>query len=183
MAEEHATPAAHAEVPSHGTDHAAPELINLSGTMMILTWVVFAITAFILYKKAWKPILQGLDKREADLRQAIDDAAKTRDELAKIDDQRKHIIAEADAKARDVLDSARKAAVEAAQAIEAKAREESQILLENAQREIRAERERAVASLRRESADLAVSLARKIIGSNLDETRSRAVTDQLIKEL
>ncbi|HEY8241048.1 MAG TPA: F0F1 ATP synthase subunit B [Kiritimatiellia bacterium] len=185
MAEEHATTTATIEVPSHdgGAEHAQPELINLSSGMMMLTWLVFLIVTVILYKTAWKPILAALDKREEDLRKAVDDAAKTREELARIEDTRKQILGEADAKAKDIVESARRAAVDASQAIESKAREEAQILIQNAQREIGAAESRAVAALRKESADMAVNLARKIIGANLDPARSKVVTDQFIREL
>ena len=64
-----------------------------------------------------------------------------------------------------------------------KAREEAQILIQNAEREIGAAQGRAVAALRKESADLAITLAKRVIGANLDEARSRAVTDDLIRKL
>lgn len=173
----------HAGTEVEAGGHGSPNLMNVSPQMMGLTWITFAIMAFILYKKAWKPILGGLEKREADLRKAVDDAQQIREQLAQLDDKRRAIIAEADGKAKDIVDAARKAATEAAGVIENKAREESQILLENAQREIRAEREKAVASLRRESADLAINLSRKIIGESLDEQRSHELVDRLIKKL
>lgn len=168
------------EVPAGGEHHAQPNMIDISGTMMVLTWVTFAITAVILYKVAWKPILAALDKREDSIRKAIDDAEKTRTELAGIEEARARIIAEADNRSVEIVNKARQAAVEAANTIEAKAREEAQILLENARREIRAEQDKAMSSLRRESAELAIEISRKILKENLDETRSRKVADFLI---
>jgi F-type H+-transporting ATPase subunit b len=171
------------EVPSHGGDHTEPSVINVSGSMVVLTWIVFGITAAVLYKTAWKPILAGLDKREETLRKAMEDAEKTRVEMANIEQTRSAMVAQADDRARDLLDKARQAAVETANAIEAKAREESQILLENARREIRAEQNKAMASLRRESAELAIDISRKILGENLDEERSRKIADTLISKI
>jgi F-type H+-transporting ATPase subunit b len=161
----------------------APGLLDVSGPMMLWTWVTFFLFCAVLYKVAWKPILNALEKRESDLRKSVEEAEKIRQELAGIEEQRRAAIAAADQKAREIVDAARQAAVEAAQAVESKARNEAKILLDNAQREISAAQNRAMASLRRESADLAVGLARKILRANLDEARTRAVTDQLIKEL
>ena len=63
------------------------------------------------------------------------------------------------------------------------AKEDAQIVVENAQREIRTIREKAEASLKRESAEMAITLASKIIGENLDDERNRNLTDKLISEL
>ena len=183
----------HAETPALGTAtmehpadagaHAAPNPVQVNGPMMGLTWLTFGLLALVLYKVAWKPILSALDKREESLRKALDEAEKTRAEMASIDQTRAAIIAEADKRSREILDQARQAAVETANAIEAKAREESQILLENARREIHAEQEKAMASLRQESAELAIDITRKLIKENLDEPRSRKLASSLIGQV
>lgn len=187
MAVEQETTHGTIEVPAshdaHAGGHGGGNPVNVTPQMVGLTWITFLLMAVVLYKVAWKPILGALEKREEDLRKAIENAQKTREELAKIDETRQKIVSEADAKAHEIVNAARQAAVDAASVIEQKAREESQILLENAQREIRTAQEKAIASLRKESADLAVQMARKVIGDNLDEARSRALTDKLIREL
>lgn len=180
---EHVQHQATAEVPAHGGDHQGEvKVVDISGQMMILTWITFGITAAVLYKVAWKPILAALDKREDTLRQAIENAEKTRVEMAGIEQARARIIGEADNRSREIVDKARQAAVEAAQSIEAKAREEAQILLDNARREISAEQEKAMSTLRRESAELAINISRKILKENLDEKRSRTIADALINQ-
>lgn len=178
---EHATTAT-VEQPSHGGDagHHAASVTDVSSTMLVLTWVTFGLLAAILYKVAWKPILAGLDKREADIRTALEEQQKIREQLAQIEASRSKIIGEADAKAKEILDAARKGAVEAAHVIESKAREEAATLIVTAQREIQAAQEKATAVLRKESADLAISLSRKILRGNLDEDRSRKLADDLI---
>lgn len=169
--------------PSKGDAKGAPNPVDVSAPMMGLTWLTFGLLAIVLYKVAWKPILSGLDKRENDIRTALEEARKSREEYARLEERRKLLIAEADAKAQEMIDSARQAALSAAATIEAKAREESQILLANAQREIASAREKAISDLRRESADLAIGLSRKIIGETLDEQRGRELVDRLIKTM
>lgn len=184
-----ATPdTAHVEVPAghdaggHGDAHSQM-VSDVNATMVVLTWVTFGLLAAVLYKIAWKPILAGLDEREASIRKALEDAAKAREEAERIGRERDLRIAEADAKAKAIVDTAREAAVQLGATIEAKAREEVQILMENAHREIRTEREKALAALRKESAELSVQLARKVIQQELDETRSRRLVDQLIEKI
>jgi len=172
------------EVPAdHGAHGESPQMINISGSLMVFTYITFALTAFVLYKAAWKPILAALDKREQDIRKAVEDAEKVRTELENLEASRARIITEADNQARDIVDKARAAAAEAARAIEEKAREEAQILLDNARREIQTEQDKARAQLRRESAGLAIDISRRILKDNLDEARSRKLADSLISQI
>ncbi|HMP75818.1 MAG TPA: F0F1 ATP synthase subunit B [Kiritimatiellia bacterium] len=157
--------------------------IKVDGHMVGLTWLTFGILALLLYKVAWKPILAALDQREKQLRDALEEARLTREEYAQLDERRKQLIDEADAKARQIVEQARQAAIETSRTIEAKARDEANILLANAQREISSAHEKAVADLRRESADLAVGLTRKILADQLDEPRSRSLVDRLLTQV
>jgi len=170
------------EVPS-GHGQVQPKVIDVQPKMMMLTYVTFIITAIVLYRVAWKPILGVLSKRETMLRKSVEEAEKIRAEMATIDQTRAKIIDEADKKARDIVDQARAAALETGKTIEAKAREEAQILLENARREIHAEQEKAMAALRKQSAELAIEISRRLIKENLDETRSRAFADKMIGQI
>jgi len=181
---EHATTTATVEVPAHAesAEHAAA-VTDVNTKMIVLTWITFGLLAAVLYKVAWKPILAGLEKREADIRKALDDAKKATDELAKIEESRARVIAEADAKAKEIVDAARKGAVDAATVIEAKAREDAQLMISTAQREITSAQEKAIAALRKESAELAISISRKILRDNLDESRSRKLADELIQQV
>ncbi|MCO5043990.1 MAG: F0F1 ATP synthase subunit B [Kiritimatiellae bacterium] len=161
------------------TGHDQPNPLDVSGSMVAFTWLTFGLLALVLYKVAWKPILNALDQRENQIKTALEEAEKTRAEYAKIEEERQRLIQQADEKARQIVDQARHAAIESAQVIEAKARDEAGILLANAQREIRSEHDRVIADLRRESAELAISLARKILADQMDEARSRSLLERL----
>lgn len=151
--------------------------------IMLLTWVTFFILLTILYKFAWKPILQTLDDREEGIRKAVDEADKTHAEYQRIEETRKKLISEAQEQAKALVDQSRKAAVNAAKVIEQKTKEQAEIVLENAQREIKSEKEKAEAVLRQESAQIAVALAGKLIAENLTDDRNKKLIDRLIKEI
>lgn len=197
MAEQkHDTPAAdhsghgdtHAEVSvahgdGHGKDHGSSGPISLDANMFLLFLLVFFIAGIILRKYAWNPILSALDEREKKISDSIASAEKIAEEMANLDKKVEERIAEADAKAKDVLDHAKNGARDAARKIEHDAREEAKILLENARREISTAEDKAIANLRQESAQMAVALAGKILQSELDEAKSRELTDKLINDL
>ena len=178
MAEEHIQTET---VTSAQESHHQQSFISPDVTMMLLTWVTFLSLLAILYKFAWKPILQALDDREAAIRKAVDDADKAKAELAKTNATRAQLIAEAENKAKGIITQSRTAAVEAAKIIEQKAREEAQILLENARREIKEETQKAQSILRKESAQIAVSLASKLIDENLSTQKNQEIVNEFIK--
>ena len=181
------TPAQHAVigVPASGGFGAGGEggASPVAGPLTITTWVVFLIVFALLYKFAFKKIVAGLDERESSIRQSIEDADRLKKELAEIDAKRQAILNEAEDKSKAMIAEARKAAQEAAHVIEEKAREEAQIQTENARREIAIARDTARAALRKEAADLAIGVASRIVRENLDDSKNRALTDQLISQM
>ncbi len=166
-----------------GDHHGGVNPMEISGGMVIWTWVLFVITLVALYKIAWKPILGALDKREEEIQESMDNAEKLREEMAGLEKVCTEKIADADAQSKKILEKARRGAHEQAQVIEEKARNEADILTENAHRDIEASRALAEDALRIESAAWARELAGKLIEENLDDEKSRALTDKLIREL
>ena len=168
----------------HAQDaHAEINPMEISGQMVVWTWILFFITLGALYKLAWKPILEALDRREEEVQESMDNAERIREELDDIEEKRARIIGEADEKSKAVLEAARKGAHEQARTIEAKAQEEADIMVENARREIDTGRAKAEDELRMQSAAWARELAGKLIEANLDDEKNRALTDKLIQEL
>lgn len=165
------------------TSWAPLAVIDVKGDMVFWTWITFIIVAVLLYKVAWKPILEALDKREAFLRESVEHGQKVRLEMELMDETRRRHEERLEEERRQTITKARKGATEAARVIEHKAKEEAQILFENAEREIRAAQDKAAADLRRQSAETAVALASRILDEELDEKRNRALIDKLLKEL
>lgn len=163
--------------------HEAASPMDVSGAMFLWTLGTFTVVAVLLAKFAWRPILEGLDKREETIRKSIEDAKTVAEEKAGIEGERVRRIAEADAKAGDIVSRARQAGVEAERVIKEKAHRDASILVENAEREIGAASEKAAAALRKDSVEAAVSLAEKILNQNLDIEKQRLLNDKLISKL
>ncbi len=151
--------------------------------ILLLTWITFFILLAILKKFAWKPILQNLDAREQNIRKAVEEAAKTREEYKLLDEKRHKILSDADANAKEFMNQARQTALKAAKVIEERVAQEAVIMVENAHREIDAEQEKAAVYLREKSADTAVQLATKILQEKLDTKNHKELVDRLIEEI
>ena len=168
----------HAEAGHDDVNLIAPDV-----QMVIFTWITFFLLLAVLYKAAWKPILAGLDQREADIQKSIEDADKIKEEMENLAQNQARMLQEAENKAMHIIEESRHAASEAAKSIQDKAKEEAQIILENARRDIHEEAERIQANLREESATIAVELARKILEENLDAKKNQKIIDGYIQEL
>lgn len=169
-----------------GVESAAakvPSQLDPSPTMLMLTWVTFAIAAVVLYRIGWKPVIRALDKREADIRKALDEAAAARAQTDSAVETQKRVLAEADAKARQIVEDARRSADAMADAIGEKARAEAQSMVEEATREIDRHRLDAVESLRREAAELAIEVAGRILADRGAGPDGRAFTERMQRSL
>jgi len=139
----------------------------LDGRTILVSMVVFLILLIVLGKTAWKPILAGLQQREATIKKALDDAEAAHEKA-------KALIAEYEAKidkARDeaqaIFDEARRDADEIRADIEEEARKRADETIERAQREIDQRLAKAWDGLVRDAASIATQAAGQIIGQEL----------------
>ena len=149
----------------------------------IYTLIVFGILMFVLSKYAWPHIKSGLEKREANILGALDQAKKDRAEAeARLTEARKQ-LADAAQQAAAIVAEARKDA-EALRASEAeKAAKDAQATKERADRDAEAK----VAALTKEAqqhvAELAALMASKAIRGQLSIQNQSALLDESIAEL
>ena len=176
--------AAVAEVPAApGGEAQLGSVLAVSDKMVGLTWLAFLLACFALYKLAWKPICQALDRREDKIRQSLKEAADIQSRAAMDREAQKMIMAEATKEAAAIVERARTAAEATAKAVEANSRAESENLIRDAQAEIVRAKEKAVAELRREASDLALEVAGRVLEKKLDAATDRELTDRLIREI
>ena len=167
----------------HGGGAQMGSVLAVSDTMVGLTWLAFLIACFALYKLAWKPICQALDRREDKIRRSLKEAADIQARAAMDREAQRLMLAEAKSEAAALVERARAAAETTARAVEEKSRAEAEALIRAAGAEIDNAREKALAELRREAGDLALQVAGRILDQKLDSAADRALTDRLIREL
>ena len=168
---------------SHGEGQGTSGLIDVTGSMMVLTWVAFALLSLVLYKVAWKPILKALDMRERSIRKALEEAEKARTETAATEARNRQTLKDAELAAQRIVAEARAAAQDGARTLQAQAEQQARLLQEEARRDIQAAVEQARATLRQETIDLAIAMAGKVVAANMDTDRNRAMVETLAGEL
>jgi len=173
-----------AEVPAAPAGEAQMgSVLAVSDKMVGLTWLAFLLACFALYKLAWKPISQALDRREDKIRQSLKEAADIQAQAAMDREAQRMMLEEARREAAAIVERARSAAEAAAQAAEEQSRAEAENRVRAAAEEIGRAKEKAVAELRREASGLALDLAGRVLGKKLDAEADRELTDRLIREI
>jgi F-type H+-transporting ATPase subunit b len=167
----------------HAASAGSPNILMPETLMVVLTWATFFILLIILKKFAWKPILEGLQKREEYIRKSLSDADKIKEQLAQVEAAKIKILDEAKTQANTIIEQSRKTGNELAGQIEQKAKVNAKEIIANAHQEIQSEREAVRQALKKESVQTAVTLAEKILKENLDTEKNRNLINQAIKDI
>jgi len=156
---------------------------DMNTGLSVWTLIVFAGLVFLLGKFAWGPILKMVDEREKGIQSALDQAAASNAEAAKLLEQHKAQIADARRQASELIAEGRSAGETVRKEIEEKARVEAQSILDRAKSEIERERDAALETLRKESVELALAAASRLMQENLDQAKDRAIVERYLAEL
>jgi F-type H+-transporting ATPase subunit b len=142
-------------------------------TLVFWTTLFFLLFFFLFIKLAWKPILKTIKEREESIENALLEADKAREEMAKLKADNQKILNEARAERDQML----KEAKELKEQIIAKAREEAQIEankeIDKAKAVIQSEKQAAIKELKNQVSELSINIAEKVIGEELKDKKAQ----------
>jgi F-type H+-transporting ATPase subunit b len=158
--------------------------LGIEPALFIAYVVNFVILVFLLRVFLYRPVLNMLGQRRERIQESLAEADRVRQEAAV---QRSEFERELEEARRTSQEAAVRAAQETEKmrdAILAEARNEADRILEQAHQQIEMDRRQAVTELRREVVDLAVDLARRVIGETVtvDERAQRKFIQQFLEE-
>jgi F-type H+-transporting ATPase subunit b len=156
------------------------ELVKPAIGLIFWMLVSFGIIFFILKRFAWKPILTALSERENSIQSAIDEAKKTREEMAALKAGNEKILQEAKLERDKLLKEARDTKDQIIAEAKQKAQKEGERLLAIARESIHNEKMAAITELKNQVASLSIEIAEKILK---EELSSQEKQKQLVKAL
>jgi F-type H+-transporting ATPase subunit b len=180
-----ASPVLSAEAGGGGSDAPNPinaEGYNFRGDLSIWTAVVFLVVLAILYKAAWGPIREGLQKRESEIAGQIAEAQRKNEEAKQILVDYEKKLATAQDEVRGLIEQGRRDAEKVGRQMLDKAREEAGIERQRAVQQIESATSAALKELAERSATMAVDLAGKIVGATLKAADHSRLIDQAVSE-
>jgi F-type H+-transporting ATPase subunit b len=151
--------------------------------LAIWTFVVFLVLLFVLGRFAWRPMLEGLQQRELNIRSAIDEAERTRQEAQRLRAELQVEMDHAAEKVHALMDAARRDAQQATDEMLARARVEVQKERDRLRREIDMARDHALQQIWDRTAQLATLVAGKAIRRQLTPDDHRRLVEDAIAEL
>jgi len=184
--------AGHAEHAEHGhveIGHAPPAGVTQSEfespawfqkDLAVWSFAVFLLLLALLGKFAWKPIMDGLEKREQGIADMIAATHAANDDARKLLVSYERRLTEATDEVRGMLDEARRDADVTRQSIVAEARKAADDEKTRARHEIGLAKDDALAQIADRAADLAIEVAGKFLREKLGaDDQARLVRDSI----
>jgi F-type H+-transporting ATPase subunit b len=162
---------------------ADPDIMQTDAPLAIWTLIVFIGLMLVLGKFAWKPLMKALRERELHLQNVLLDSENARNEAEAIAAEHRRKLAQATDEIRGMIDDARKEASVAAAAIISKAQAEAEASRHRAEREIAGAKDQALMEIWSSTANLAVSVAGKVLSKELGEADHRRLVEVAMGEL
>jgi len=158
-------------------------LVQPDPGLFIWTILTFLVLLGLLTKYAWKPLLAALDKRQATISQAIEDARLAREAVERAKQDSAQVLNKARVDAEAIVSRAQSDASAFHEEMRQKAIADAQVIVQRAEKEIELEKNRAIKDIRREAVDLSLAIATKLIHRNLTKDDNLALIDDTIKQI
>ena len=156
------------------------EALGIDPWLLIWQALAFGLLVFLLYRFAYKPILNMLDQRTERIRESIAQAEQIKRDLAEAQRRGEEEMARARREAQELLQGAREASERTIAAARDEAQRQREKTMEDTRAQIFNETERAKLELRREVGRLTIMAATRVIGQELQT--NPALHERLVDE-
>lgn len=155
--------------------------LGINGKLLIAQIINFLVLLFVLYKFAYGPVLNMLDKRAKKIEKGLKDAEEAKRKLDEIENSEKEILNKAKKEAQAIIKKSEEAALRSAKEIEISAKDQSERIITEAKKQIDHEKDKVIKEAKSEIAGLVVSATEKIIGERLNSDKDKELIEKVIK--
>ena len=142
--------------------------------------ISFGIVFLILWRWGFPLILRTLEKRQAVIREGVENAERARRELQEANARSEQILLEARRQAQETINQAAKAAEREANRIHEEAQERAHQIEQQQIARIRQEAAQAREELSRLVVNLSISAAGKVISKSVDTNDNRRLVEEFV---
>jgi len=158
-------------------------LLKVDPGLLLWTIITFIVLLLILWKAAWKPIVEALDARAEKVRGDIESAEKSRLEAERLFAEHKAMMDKAKEEAASIIAEGKADAERLKNSIVEKANQEAKDLIERARREINLAKDKALAEIQTEVVAISTDIAAKIIAKNLKVEDQKALVEEALQKI
>jgi F-type H+-transporting ATPase subunit b len=154
------------------------EALGINGGFLLVQIVNLIIVYVVVSKWIVAPIIGMLEKRRETIANGLEDARVAAEARANAEKDAQKIIADAQAKASQIVREATERAEVVGHDVQAAAQAEASRAHEKALTALQEERDQLLADLRGQMAALSIAATQKLVGEALDEKRQRVLIDE-----
>lgn len=158
-------------------------LVQPDPGLFIWTILTFLVLVGLLAKFAWRPLLEALERRQATIARALDDATLARQELERLQKESAEMMRQARVEAEAIVARSRSDADALREELKQRARTEAATIVKNAEQQIQLEAARAIQQIRHEAIDLSVTIASKILQRQVSKEDNEALIEATLKQV
>lgn len=178
----------------HGAHHDTSDLSHGNATadlekpeewryeLALCTFAVFVLLVALLTVFAWKPIMAALEKRESGIAARIEEAERGAQQAAETLQQYEAKLASAAGEAAEIVAKGRKDAEAVAERVRDEAHKDAERERDRAVADIEAAKNAALRELTEQGADLAVSLAGRIVSREIKADEHATLISDALKQ-
>ena len=157
--------------------------LGLDHKLIIAQAVNFVLLLIILQRLAYKPVLKMLKERSDKIDKSLKQAKRIEEELKNTEETKIAEIKKAREEAGEIIKEAYETSEQKAQEAIERTKGKTQEIVEKAKLEIRAEKEKSIKETKKEIAEISVLIAKKIMGSDIDENRQKKLADETLAKM
>jgi F-type H+-transporting ATPase subunit b len=158
-------------------------LVQPDPGLFIWTILTFLALVALLARFAWRPLLGALERRQATIAKALEDAQRARQELERLQRESQQMMMTARNEADAIVSRSRSDAEALREELKQKSRAEAAAIVKNAERQIQQETARALQQIRQEAVDLSLAIASKILRRQVSKEDNEALIEETLKQV
>ena len=161
----------------------APNLILPETNEIVWGGLSFAVLLALMGWLAYPAVRRGMENRTERIRRNLDEAERTRAEAERVLEDYQRQLGDARNEAARIIEDARQTADALRRDLEAKAQAEIAEMRQRSAEQLTADRQRVMADVADQVKDLAIDLAEKVVGANLDRDANLRLIENYINEV
>ena len=158
-------------------------LVQPDPGLFIWTIITFLVLLGLLWKFAWKPLLQALQNRQETIRGSLEDARKAKEDLDGAKVEAAAVIRKAHIESESIFARARTEADKLGDELRQKAKIEAESIVRNAEKQIQNEARQVMLDIRNEAIDLSVTIASKLIERHITKEDNQKLINETLARI
>lgn len=152
--------------------------------LLFWTTIIFLLFWLLIGKFAFRPIATALKKREDDIQSSLDEAKRTRQEMANLKAENEELLAKAREERAMILKEAKDVRDRIINEAKDKAKEEAKRIVTSAKEQIEHQKMAAIIEIKNEVGKMAIDIAEKVIRKELQNDKAQeAYVNGLVKDI